>query len=194
MSTKPSTVLTIRVSNLIRAWSVRFLPLIITLNTFWTATVHAGKPAPPAAPSNLSATAASTSQIDLAWQDSSPNESGFIIQRAMSANGPWTQIATVGKSVTSYSSTSLSGSTTYYYRVCSYNSRGNSSYSNTADATTLGCSYSLSPASASSSSAGGNSSVSVSAGASCNWNATSTVSWITTGSSGSGNGMATYSV
>jgi hypothetical protein len=39
--------------------------------------------------------------------------------------------------VTTYSSTGLNASTTYYYRVRAYNSSGNSSYSNTAGGTTF---------------------------------------------------------
>ena len=90
----------------------------------------------PTAPSNLTATAVSSSQINLTWQDNSNNETGFKVERAASSTGPWTQIATAGANVTSYSNTSLNPSTTYYYRVCAYNSGGNSSYSNTASATT----------------------------------------------------------
>ena len=90
----------------------------------------------PAVPSGLSATAASSSQINLTWSDNSANETGFKIERALSSGGPWSWIATVGANIKSYSNTNLSASTTYYYRVCSYNSAGNSTYSNTANATT----------------------------------------------------------
>ena len=41
--------------------------------------------AAPAAPSNLTATAVSTSQINLAWSDNSSNESGFVVDRARTA-------------------------------------------------------------------------------------------------------------
>src|SRR2546427_13029618 len=47
--------------------------------------VVAGKPTPPAAPSNLAAAAVSSSQINLTWKDNSSNEQGFKIQRALSA-------------------------------------------------------------------------------------------------------------
>ena len=92
----------------------------------------------PAAPSNLSATAASSSQINLQWTDNSSNETGFRIERSIIAGGPFTQVATTGAGVTTYSNTGLAASTTYYYRVCAYNSAGASVYSNAATATTLG--------------------------------------------------------
>jgi serine protease AprX len=89
----------------------------------------------PVYPSGLAATAASKSQINLSWVDNSVNESGYKIER--STNGTsYTQIATVGASVTSYASTGLSASTTYYYRVRAYNASGNSSYSNVVSAKT----------------------------------------------------------
>ena len=89
---------------------------------------------PPAAPSGLSATATSSSQINLAWTDNSSNETGFKVERAPSASGPWTQIATTAAA--SYPDTGLSSSTTYFYRVRAYGPSGDSAYSNTASATT----------------------------------------------------------
>jgi hypothetical protein len=88
----------------------------------------------PAPPTNLTATAASSTQINLAWSDRSNNETGFRVER--SADGTtFTQIAAVGTNITKYANTGLSGSTKYYYRVRAYNSSGNSAYSNTATAT-----------------------------------------------------------
>jgi len=91
---------------------------------------------PPGAPSNLAATAVSTSQINLTWTQNSSDETGFKIERATSSGGTYAQIATVGANVTSYVNTGLSGSTTYYYRVCSYNTWGNSAYTAVDSATT----------------------------------------------------------
>ena len=90
---------------------------------------------PPTAPTNLNARAASKSRVNLSWTDNSNNETGFQIER--SPNGTtFAQIATVGAGVTSYANTSLTASTTYYYRVRAYNLGGNSPYSNTASAKT----------------------------------------------------------
>jgi hypothetical protein len=95
---------------------------------------------PPAAgPSGLSATAVSSSQINLSWTDNSNNETGFKIERAPdSAGSPGTfaQIATVAASVTSYQNTGLTACTNYWYRVRAYNVCGDSSYSSNATAIT----------------------------------------------------------
>jgi hypothetical protein len=91
----------------------------------------------PSAPGNLTATAISSSRIDLGWIDNSTNETGFKVERWVSSSGPFTQIATVGANVTSYSNTGLNRNTTYYYRVRAYNAAGDSLYSNIAKAKTL---------------------------------------------------------
>jgi hypothetical protein len=90
----------------------------------------------PAAPSGLSATAASSSRIDLSWTDNSNGETGYKIERKIGATGTYSQVGTVGANVTSYSNTGLSGSKTYYYHVMAYNVTGDSAQSNEANATT----------------------------------------------------------
>jgi carboxypeptidase T len=95
-------------------------------------------PAVPAAPTNLVATVISRSQINLAWTDNSSNETGFRIQRCKGSTCTnFTQIASAGANVKSYSNTGLSTNTTYRYRVYAYNTAGNSAYSNIVAATTL---------------------------------------------------------
>jgi fibronectin type 3 domain-containing protein len=102
-------------------------------NTANATTAPAGV-TPPAAPSGLTASAASASQINLVWADNSGNETGFRIER--STNGTtWAFLATVGADVKAYSNTGLPTATRYYYRVQALGS-ANSAFSNTADATT----------------------------------------------------------
>jgi hypothetical protein len=92
---------------------------------------------PPAAPTGLTATAVSSSQINLTWTDSDNTEQGFKIERCTGAGcSDFAQIATVGANVTSYSNAGLTAATSYSYRVRAYNAAGDSDYSNTASAVT----------------------------------------------------------
>ena len=89
----------------------------------------------PAAPSNLTAAASGKRAIQLNWTDNASNETGFLVERATSAAGPFAQVATVGANVTSYKNSGLVSRTTYFYRVRATNAVGSSPYSNTASAT-----------------------------------------------------------
>ncbi len=91
----------------------------------------------PDAPTTLTATAVSSSQIDLGWTDNANDEDGFEVEWSLDGNN-FSHLATLGSNVTSYSDTGLSASTTYFYRVRAFNGSGNSAYSNTANATTQG--------------------------------------------------------
>lgn len=90
-------------------------------------------PGVPLAPTNLTATPVNS--IELKWQDNSNNEDGFYVENALSASGPWTQIASVGANVTTYiQTTGLANGVEYFYRVSAYNTNGTSSFSNVASA------------------------------------------------------------
>ena len=147
----------------------------------------------PATPTNLTATANSQSQITLNWTNNS-NSLGIKIERR--SGGSYSEIATVGATVTTYADTPLAPSTTYSYRVRAFNNGGNSGYSNESSATTIPCDYVISPTTASFGEEGGAGSITVSAAAVCSWSATSNVSWITitSGASGAGGGSVNYSV
>src|SRR5205809_987801 len=86
---------------------------------------------PPSVPTGLTATAVSSSQINLSWTASTDNVgvSGYRVFRG------GTQIAT--RSTTSFANTGLSPSTTYTYTVAAYDAAGNlSAPSSSASATT----------------------------------------------------------
>jgi hypothetical protein len=89
-----------------------------------------------AAPTSLSASAISGTQIDLSWVDNSVGEDGVKVERSPNGSTGWAQIGTAGANATTYSDTGLSGATTYYYRVRAYDGGVDSAYSSTANATT----------------------------------------------------------
>jgi fibronectin type 3 domain-containing protein len=92
------------------------------------------QPPPPAVPTGLAATAASSSQINLGWTASS-GATSYNIKRATVSGGPYTTVAT-GVTGTTYNNTGLTASTTYYYVVSAVNGGGESANSAQASATT----------------------------------------------------------
>jgi len=92
----------------------------------------------PNAPSNLTATAVSSSQINLSWTDNSADENGFKIERCQGNNCTnFVEIAQVPANTSSYSDPALLSNTFYRYQVRAFNAAGNSGYSNIARAKTL---------------------------------------------------------
>jgi len=92
----------------------------------------------PSAPTNLRATASMTTRIDLAWTDTSSDESGFQLQRSTD-NVTFTTIATRASNVTTYADTGLKRNRTYYYRVRAFKTGSPtlySTFSNTVSART----------------------------------------------------------
>ena len=101
-------------------------------------TLTAPDTTPPTAPTGLSATAVSTSQINLGWTASTDNVgvTGYRLERCQGAScSNFAQIATPAG--TTFSDTGRAASTAYRYRVRAVDAAGNlSGYSNIATATT----------------------------------------------------------
>ena len=89
------------------------------------------------APTGFSATAVSSSEIDLTWTDNSLSESGYRIEQSPVDDLHFVEIAVTGPNVTSYNATGLNAGTKYYYRVRAYNALATSAYSSEKNATTL---------------------------------------------------------
>ena len=90
----------------------------------------------PSAPSSLGGTAASSSRIDLSWEDNSDNEDGFKIERKVEG-GSYNQIDTVPADAVTYMDTGLDSATSYCYRIRAYSAVGDSEPSNEACTPTL---------------------------------------------------------
>jgi chitodextrinase len=102
-------------------------------------TTQAPDTQPPTAPSNLTATAASGSQINLSWTGSTDNVgvTGYLIERCQGVGcASFARLLTVPG--TTYSDTGLVPNTSYTYQVKATDAAGNfSPYSGTATANTL---------------------------------------------------------
>jgi YVTN family beta-propeller protein len=94
----------------------------------------------PTHPTNLTATAISSSQINLSWNAPSSDEgspiTGYRIQSSTDGSTWSTIVKNTGSTDTTYSDTGLEPNTTHYYRVFALNSVGSSYRSNVASATT----------------------------------------------------------
>ena len=77
---------------------------------------------PPAAPTGLSATVVSSSQVNLSWTASS-GATSYNVKCAPVSGGPYTNMAT-GVGGLSYTNTGLLNGTTYYYVVSAVNAGG----------------------------------------------------------------------
>jgi hypothetical protein len=84
----------------------------------------------PLAPTNLTGSTISTTQINLSWTDNATNEVGYKIERKTGA-GSYAIIGSTATNLTTFNDLGLTPNTSYTYRVYAYNSAGNSvQYSN----------------------------------------------------------------
>jgi hypothetical protein len=109
-------------------------------SNYWVDVVFATQapppvPTPPAAPTGVSATPVSSTQIMVAWQASS-GATGYRVERSANGGTSW---ATAGTTTTptSFNDTGLAPATTYQYRVIATSPNGNSAPSATVTAKTL---------------------------------------------------------
>ena len=86
------------------------------------------EPIPPITPSGAHVTRASTTELDLAWNDNSNNEDGYRIFRR-SGSGAYTLVASLLPNTTSYQDTGLSPGTPYDYHIQAYNVAGYADFS-----------------------------------------------------------------
>jgi uncharacterized protein (TIGR02145 family) len=84
----------------------------------------------PLAPTTLTGSLTNSTQVTINWTDNSTNETGFKIERKI-GTGNYSQIGSNITDITTYIDSGLLLSTSYTYRVLSYNAVGNSiTYSN----------------------------------------------------------------
>jgi RHS repeat-associated protein len=89
----------------------------------------------PVAPSNLTATAVSGSQINLVWSDNSDNEENIIIEQSIDGT-TFSQVASKAPNTVNATITGLVPATTYTFRVETVNSAGSSAWSSVASTAT----------------------------------------------------------
>jgi alpha-tubulin suppressor-like RCC1 family protein len=77
----------------------------------------------PASPTNLIASATSSTQASLTWNDNSDNENGFVIRRSLDGVS-YVDAGSVGANVEVFNDNGLTANTFYYYQVCAYNDFG----------------------------------------------------------------------
>jgi hypothetical protein len=95
-----------------------------------------------AAPTNLTVNLHPTivNRALLSWQDNSPNELGFIVERKTGDSAsvdPYTVLDTLTANLTSFEDSTLADTTTYTFRVKAFNTLFESDYSNLASITTV---------------------------------------------------------
>ncbi len=110
-------------------------PTQTVLNADWMADETILFDSAPNAPTNLTVTNVTSTEVDLAWTEAPATETGFYVDRSTTSSGGFGSIATLGMTPTAYSNTGLTTGTTYYYEIIAYNTHGNSAASAIVNAT-----------------------------------------------------------
>ncbi len=144
-TTYSDTQLTANTSYTYRVRAADAVPNLGPYSNSATAVTAAGDTQAPTVPTNLTAVAASNTQINLSWVASTDNTAvtNYLIERCSGA--ACTNFVQTGTSTgPSYADTGLTASTTFNYRVRATDSAANlSGYSSTANATTLAAASTL---------------------------------------------------
>jgi hypothetical protein len=89
------------------------------------------------APTNLTATASSSTTVNLAWTEAASGITSFIVQRSTDGVNFTTLAGNVSASASTYIDSTAVAGTTYYYQVIAVSSGVDSASSNIASATTI---------------------------------------------------------
>jgi len=101
-----------------------YVALIAAFMSPWTGTADTARPS---APTGLTATAVSSSQINLDWSNNTEGDLfGYNVYRSLTSGGPYGLIYG-GVTASAYSDTGLAASTTYHYVVTAVDTSGNES-------------------------------------------------------------------
>lgn len=87
------------------------------------------------APSGLAANNATAGQIILTWADNSDDEDGFSIERSITADSGFAEIADVAEDVEIYTDEDIDAGVEYYYRVRAHRGTDNSGYTTVVSST-----------------------------------------------------------
>ncbi len=83
----------------------------------------------PTAPTGITTTGVSTTQIQIDWTDNAYNESGYDIERSTTGGGSgFTVLSSLAANATTYTDGSATEGARFYYRVRAKNTLGNSAY------------------------------------------------------------------
>lgn len=99
----------------------------------YTLVGNASCQAPPAAPTNLTATATKGKRsVILAWSDNAGDETGYIVERSVTPDDGFAELVTLPANASGYTDHTVVKKTTYFYRVRAARDAARSAYSNVA--------------------------------------------------------------
>ncbi len=88
------------------------------------------------APSPFFAAGVVSNRVNLVWNDKNQAETGYTIERAAGATGPWSTLRTLPQNTVVYSDLNVLPGNVYYYRLKAFNPAGDGPYSGTVVVTT----------------------------------------------------------